>query len=94
MSCAALCSTTARTTACDERTSAPGTSRPLPEWIPCSIGPMPSTGSVTQSEKGKINHSAKVAVGWDVDCLIEAQCEGREIVLLSGISPALVWRGA
>eukprot|EP00971_Amphidinium_carterae_P107984 2137915-Amphidinium_carterae.1 len=45
----------------------------------------------TQSPKGKLNHSAKVAaVGWDVDCLID----GREILLLSEASPALVWRGA
>eukprot|EP00971_Amphidinium_carterae_P149799 2969701-Amphidinium_carterae.1 len=73
MSCAALCSTPARTTARDERTSAAGTSAPLPTWRACSEMPEPSTGTAgsrgppalggTQSEKGKQDHSAKVAVG-------------------------------
>eukprot|EP00971_Amphidinium_carterae_P127382 2523872-Amphidinium_carterae.1 len=32
-------------TACNERTSAPGTSAPLPTWGRCSGKPLPSTGT-------------------------------------------------
>eukprot|EP00971_Amphidinium_carterae_P209369 4153044-Amphidinium_carterae.1 len=87
-------------TACDERTSANGTSAPLPGWITCSEMPMPSTGTAgllgpalggTQSPKERINHSAKVAVVWDVDCLIEGRetlfCFPKPVQRLSGEAP-------
>eukprot|EP00971_Amphidinium_carterae_P291027 5779242-Amphidinium_carterae.1 len=49
MSCAALCSTTARTTACDERTSAAGRSPPLPACRICSVVPWPLTRTAGSS---------------------------------------------